>query len=170
MTLLPAHIAESLRDPTSALAAAFVIAHHHPEILSWIAETLAPPPAELRPPSKSNGAAHPPAKPNGAAHHSVKSKPKAAGGYLDRRVAQRDLDDEALLEAMRTSPDGVIPDWAESVGKSKSSIVTALHRLQAAGLVENVDRRWSVVAEEPKPPPEKWTAPLSATAHARVHV
>ena len=54
--------------------------------------------------------------------------------YLTVRREARDRDNESLLEAMREMPEGPIGDWVEAIGKSRSSVVTALHRLRDAGL------------------------------------
>jgi len=60
---------------------------------------------------------------------------------LNLRIARkaRDRDDENLLQAMRGSPEGSIGDWATAVGKWRTSVVTALHRLRDAGLAESVE-------------------------------
>ena len=70
---------------------------------------------------------------------------------------------------MRETPEGPIGDWAEAIGKSRSSVVTALHRLRDAGLADSVEGKWTLV-EEPAPrvAAPKWVAPLSAAAHAHV--
>jgi hypothetical protein len=53
------------------------------------------------------------------------------------------------------------------IGKSRSSVVTALHRLQDAGLVESVDRKWRLVEETaPKEPPPKWVSPVRGNDRA----
>jgi DNA-binding transcriptional ArsR family regulator len=156
-----------LQDRTAALAAAFVIAHRHPEILQWVAETIAPPPAEPVHYGKTNGSAS-------AAKAKVKVKPKSKGSttydHLERLRAKRDSDDLALLEAMRTSPRAAVPDLARAIQKSKSSVMTALHRLEEAGMVAHEDHAWMLIGDEPKPPPEKWVSSLSAaTARAHAH-
>jgi hypothetical protein len=64
--------------------------------------------------------------------------------------AQRDRDDEALVDAMRANPEGSIGDWTLTVPKSRTSVVSALHRLRDAGLAESVESKWRLV-EEPAP-------------------
>ena len=79
----------------------------------------------------------------------------------------RTRDGENLLQAMRDSPEGSINDWAAAIGKSRSSVVTALHRLRDADLAESVEGRWRL-AGAPAPREARWTEPLSAAA-AREH-
>ena len=57
---------------------------------------------------------------------------------LNLRIARkaRDRDDENLLQAMRDSPEGSIGSWAAAIGKSRTSVVSALGRLRDAGLAE----------------------------------
>ena len=89
--------------------------------------------------------------------------------YLALRREARDRDDESLLEAIRETPEGPIGGWAEAIGKSRSSVVAALHRLRDAGLADSVEGKWTLV-EEPAPrvAAPKWVAPLSAAGHAHV--
>jgi DNA-binding transcriptional ArsR family regulator len=147
-------------DATAALAAAFVIASHHPGILQWAARMVGAEPSAAAPPPNSHG--------NGA-----KGLPRARKTHSgDRRVSKRDRDDEALLEAMRQSPDASIGDLAAAIGKSRSSVVTALGRLRDAGLAESIEGKWRLV-EEPAPAlketPTPWTKPLRGTDRAAVH-
>ena len=127
------HIADQLRgDPTSALAALFVIANVHWEMLSWVARTICGD-GSTEPKPGANDAARRGRRGDGAARRFAASR----GSYLARRREARDRDDEGLLEAMRMAPGGSIGDWAAAIGKSRSSTVSALHRLRDAGLVEN---------------------------------
>ena len=59
--LLSDHLAAKLTDPTSALAAAFIIANRHLEILQWVARMIGvePPP---KPNGVGNGAKPPPVR------------------------------------------------------------------------------------------------------------
>ena len=87
-------------------------------------------------------------------------------------MSKRDQDDERLLEAMRRNTEATIGDLAKAVGKSRSSIVTALHRLREAGLAQSAEGKWRLTEEPaPREPAPKWTAPLSAAAarEQRVH-
>ena len=70
---------------------------------------------------------------------------------------------------MRDSPEASIRDWAEAIGKSRSSVVTALHRLRDAGLADSSEGKWRLTeAPAPREPAPKWVAPLSAASHAHV--
>jgi hypothetical protein len=63
---------------------------------------------------------------------------------------------------MKANPGASIGELATAIGKSRTSTVTALHRLREADRAESVDRVWSLVEPtEPKPTP-KWVAPLGA--------
>jgi hypothetical protein len=151
-------------DRTAALAAAFVIGTHHADVLQWVVRILrgdAP-----MPKPKANGAVR-----RGRRANSHR-KPRNNGGdrYLSRRRAQRDRDDESLVAAMRSNSDGSINDWATTIGKSRTSCVSGLHRLRAAGLAESVEGRWRLTEEPaPREPPAKWIAPLSASQRAHAH-
>ena len=149
---LPADFAATLRsDPVAALAAAFIIETHHPNVLHWVARAVQPP-ERRRCKRKANGV------------H------KLADAYLVRRRRKRDRDDEALVEAMRRNTEASIGDLATAVGKSRTSIVSALHRLRDQGLATSDGSRWALVEEPaPREPPVKWTAPLSASQRAHAH-
>lgn len=134
-------------DATAALAALMVIASAHRELYVWAARMI--------------GAEPSPVKPDGG-----------NGARWGGRLTKRDRDDKKLLEAMRSDPDGTIGAWAGVIHKSKGSVATALRRLESAGLVESVDRRWKLVEEAaPKEPPPRWTKPLSGAERAhQVHL
>ena len=57
-------------------------------------------------------------------------------------LSKRDQDDEKLVEAMRRNTEATIGDLATAVGKSRSSIVSALHRLRDAGLAQSAEGKW----------------------------
>jgi hypothetical protein len=139
-------------DPAAALAALMIISNKHADLFSWATRNLCPPPARKR--GRSNGAGRP---------------ARAAGRdvYLSRRRKARDRDDEKLLEAMRLAPGGSIKDWAEAIGKSRSSTVSALHRLRDAGLAANEDGVWALT--EPREPAPKWIEPVSGSRRAHAH-
>jgi hypothetical protein len=144
---LSADFAATLRsDPVAALAAAFIIETHHPNVLHWVARAVQPvaPEPRRRRKRKADGV------------H------KLADAYLVRRRRKRDRDDEALVEQMRTNPDGSIGDWATVVGKSRTSIVSALHRLRDAGMAESAEGRWRLT--EARAPPARWVEPVTAAA------
>jgi hypothetical protein len=71
---------------------------------------------------------------------------------------------------MRSGPDGAINDWATAIGKSRSSTVSALHRLRDAGLAESVEGEWRLTEEPaPREPAPRWTAPVRGTDRAQQH-
>ena len=151
MTPLPDQVSVLLRSsPTAAMAALLLISTSHRGLLDWFSRTVTPEP-------------QPQAKPkaNGAARRGRYHKPR--GG--DRRLAKREADDQALVEAMRRNTEATIGELATAVGKSRTSIVSALHRLRAAGLAQSVEGRWKLTEEPaPREPPAKWTHGLSAAA------
>jgi hypothetical protein len=91
----------------------------------------------------------------------------SGAAYHERRREARDRNDQALLEAVRDSPEGSIGDWAAAIGKGRSSTVSALKRLRDAGLAESVQGKWRL--NEPREPPPKWVAPLNAGREHRAH-
>jgi DNA-binding transcriptional ArsR family regulator len=69
---------------------------------------------------------------------------------------------------MRRNTEATIGELATAVGKSRSSIVAALHRLREAGLAESADGRWHRVEEPPpREPAAKWVRPLNADREER---
>jgi hypothetical protein len=157
-------IAAALSDRTTALAAAFVIGTRHADVLQWVAKSLLPD-LELQPKPRSNSGGR------------VRRAPRRSNGHggprSDSRTTKRDADDEALLEAMRSNAEGPLAAWSEAIGKSRTSVVSALHRLKDAGLVANEDRLWTLV-EEPAPrvSSARWVEPLKArdrAAHAHLN-
>jgi hypothetical protein len=154
---IPAAFAAILRsDAVAALAAAFIVATSHADVFSWVAKTI----GSFEPP-RSNGGGRPPKRSNGH-----------GGPRTDARTAKRDADDGALIEAMRSDPEGLIRDWAATICKSRTSCFSALHRLRAAGLAESVEGKWRLVEESaPREPPPRWVAPLKAKDRAaHVHL
>ena len=175
-TPLPDSVSATLRtDPTAALAALMVITGAHAELFSWVARIVcdAPPAArastKAQPEASTNAQPQPkPGEPRGAKSPVVR-KPKSNGSaaHLALRREARDRDDENLRQAMRDSPQAPIGDWAKAIGKSRTSVVAALHRLRDAGLADSVEGKWCL-AEEPAPrePARRWVAPLSAASNA----
>jgi hypothetical protein len=158
---LPEALTAVLRlDRTAALAAAFIIGTHHVDVLQWVARTLcgdAPEPQPQR--QKANARRRRGRK--GNSHR--KSRNNGDDPYLRRRRAQRDETDTALLEVMRSLPRGSIGDWAEATSRSRTSTVSALHRLRDAGVAESVGGKWRLVEPEaPRAP--RWVEPVSAVA------
>jgi hypothetical protein len=156
MTPLPDHVSVLLRSsPTAAIAALLLISTSHRGLLDWFSRTVAPEP-------------QPQAKPkaNGAARRG--RKPGVSDAYLERRRPRRDADDSALLAAMKASPGATIGDWSEAIHKSRTSTIAGLKRLRDRNLASNEDGVWALV--EPREPPAKWVAPVSATrAHVHAH-
>jgi hypothetical protein len=137
-------------DKAVALAAAVLIGTHHGDVLQWVWEMLGPHEPEPRRRRKRR-----------------KAKANGASGK-DRRRAQRDADDQVLVAAMRDAPTATIGDWSEAISKSRTSTVTALHRLRDPGREESVEGRWRPTEPlPPREPPAKWVAPVSVSrAHA----
>ena len=161
--LLPEAFAAVLKlDRAAALAAAFLIGNHHADILLFAAHMVGgDAPAEPRP----RAARRRVRKVNGSGH-----KARDGDAYLNSRRKARDHDDQALLSALRSNPEGSINDWATTIGKSRTSCVSGLHRLRAAGLAESVEGGWKLTEEfAPREPPPKWIEPLSASQRAHAH-
>jgi hypothetical protein len=173
-TPIPDSVSATLRsDPTAALGALMVIASAHAELFSWAARMICvAAPARIEPPPKPNEPQG--AKAPGARKASTNAQPKSNGtaAHLALRREARDRDDENLRQAMRDSPASSIGDWAETIGKSRTSTVAALHRLRDAGLATNADKVWALVEPgAPREPPPKWVAPLSAlSAASHTHI
>jgi hypothetical protein len=163
-TPIPDNVSATLRsDPTAALGALMVIASAHTELFSWVARIVCDvtSAARIEPQPKPNEpyGVRPPAP--------RKPKSKGTAAHLALRREARDRDDENLRQAMRGSPASSIGDWAETIGKSRTSTVAALHRLRDAGLATNADKVWALVEPgAPREPPPKWVAPLSALSAA----
>jgi DNA-binding transcriptional ArsR family regulator len=143
-----------------------LISTSHRGLLDWFSRTVCGDTPEPQPQAKPklNGAARSARKANG--HR--KPRNDAGDRYLTRRRAASVF---RRIAASKFESSSTIGDLAIAVGKSRTSIVSALHRLRAAGLAESIEGRWKL-SEEPAPRslPEKWTAPLSATCErTRVH-
>ena len=136
--LLSDAVADQLRDRTCALAAAFIIAARHADVLQFVARTIGVDDAP---------------KPNGGVRAPRTRKSRAAreangnGAACTPRLAKREADDQALVNAMRSDSEGSINDWATAIGKSRTSCVSALHRLRDAGLAESVEGVWRLTEE-----------------------
>ena len=163
MPPLPDTVSILLRSsPTAAMAALLLISTSHRGLLDWFSRTVCGDETEPQPQATPRTVARRGRKANG--HR----KPRNNGG--SRRRAQRDRDDEALLAALRSDSEGSINDWAATIGKSRTSCVSALHRLRDAGLAESVEGRWRLTEEPaPREPPAKWIAPLSGSQRAHAH-
>jgi hypothetical protein len=151
---LPDAFLEALRDSTAALAAAFIIASWHPEVFEWAVKVMRPEVGEPEPVRVRSVPKSP---------RRLKSNGVRKSHNDGSRLAKRDSDDLALLAALRANPEGSIGDWATAVGKSRTSIVSALHRLRDAGLAQSVEGKWKLTeAPAPREPPVRWVKPPSA--------
>ena len=174
MLPLPDSVSVLLRSSsTAAMAALLLISTSHRGLLDWFSRTVCgdAPAADLelqpRPKPRSNTRLPRGGKsPRRAKSNGVHREPHGNGA--DPRRAKRDADDAALVEAMRVDPAGPLGAWSVAIGKSRTSVVSALHRLKDAGLVANEDRVWRLVVDGPPPrdPSPKWVAPLKGKDRA----
>ena len=189
---LPDAVVAALKtDACAALAAIMIISNAHSELLAWAQRSLSPLNAGGTPGAESCGhkkessaAEHSPmvsSVPSGtpkssAKRKAAKSKVKPGGNehgdYNARRRAQRDADDDRLIEAMEQAPGASIGALARDLGKSRGAIQAALHRLRDRGLADSDGEQWRLTPGSgarglSAPPPAKWTEPLSANHVAR---
>ena len=166
MTPLPDSVSVLLRSSsTAAMAALLLISASHRSLLDWFSRTVcgeassADLEPRLQPKPRSNTRLSRGGK--SPRRNGVHREPRGNGA--DLRRAKRDADDAALVEAMRVDPAGPLGAWSVAIGKTRTSVVSALHRLKDAGLVANEDRVWSLVVEElePRAPPWAWTRPCA---------
>lgn len=94
-------------------------------------------------------------------------RPPKSNGSVDQRRAPRNEADRRLLGAIKADSGGSINDWAAPIGRSRTSAVSALHRLRDAALAESVEGKWRLV-EPPREPSPRWVEPVSA-AGRRAH-
>jgi hypothetical protein len=142
---LPDSVIATLRsDETAALAAILIIGGAFPDVLAFAAKIVEP---HQKP--------------------SVTKSRKPGNGRRGRRRGEGDRNDERLVAAMKANPNATIGALAEAIGKSRTSTVTALHRLRDADRAESLDRVWSLV--EPPTPKEtaRWIEPVAASRRAR---
>jgi hypothetical protein len=155
-------------DSTVALAALMVIASAQRDLLAWAARLVGAEPAAKIAPRPNRARRR--RKHNGADRPAKAKRSRADLAYHQRRREARDRNDQALLEAVRDSPEGSIGDWAAAVGKGRSSTVSALERLRDAGLAESVQGKWRAVEPgAPMAPPSKWVVPVRGTDRAQQH-
>ena len=192
MPPLPDAVVATLRtDACAALAAIMIVANAHGELLAWALRSLSPltvcrdtganvPPAEkstseIKTPEIASGANVLPTqparlKPLNSANPQV--KPAGAGGdeaFRARQRAQRDADDERLVEAMRQTPGASIRRLAATIRRSRSATVASLQRLRDAGVAESEDGIWALAEPQPAPAskPAAWIEPVSGSRVAR---
>jgi CRP-like cAMP-binding protein len=163
VTPLPDSVSVLLRsNATAAIAALLLISVAHRELYAWASQAIY--------------GAEPP-KPNGyenVAKHSppVRNRLNGTASYSERRRSDRDAADASLVDAMRDAPGASIVDLAAAIGRSRSSIVSALGRLKSAGLVANEGRVWALLEEPaPKVSSPRWAKALSGAEKAhQVHL
>jgi hypothetical protein len=138
---LPDSVIATLRsNETAALAAILIIGGSFPDILAFVTRVVE---TQQRP--------------------SVVTRPrKPRKGHR----GERERDDEKLVAAMKANPNATIGALAEAIGKSRTSTVTALHRLRDADRAESRNGVWSLV--EPPTPKEtaRWIEPVAASRRA----
>jgi hypothetical protein len=114
---LSADFAATLRsDPVAALAAAFIIETHHPNVLHWVVRAVQPVAPERRPRKRKANGVH-----------------KLADAYLARRRRKRDRDDKALVEQNAHQSRGF--DWRLGGGRPQIEDFDCVHAPSLA-------RRW----------------------------
>ena len=117
MSPLPDTVSILLRSsPTAAMTALLLISTSHRGLLDWFSRTVCaePGPAPAPPRRKARASAR-----CGNGYR----QPRANGEdpYLSRRIAKREADDQALVEAMRRNTEATIGELSTAVGKSRSS-------------------------------------------------
>jgi hypothetical protein len=135
---LPESVIAVLRsDETAALTAMLIVGGAFPDILAFASRVVEP---HQRP--------------------AVAARPRKP---RKSRRGERDQCDERLIEAMKANPGATIAALAEAIGKSRTSTVSALHRLRDADLAESLGGVWSLV--EPAAPKEtaRWIEPVAAS-------
>jgi hypothetical protein len=159
---LPDDVVVRLRsDPTAALAAALIVASAFPGIVSWAARSFG---RQSHPKRCAEGDA------NGGAGRDEDDSPPT------RRQAS-DQTDQQLLALMRDNPGATITQLVRLSGRSRSSIVMSLKRLEEAGLVDHGGHgSWAAIEDDPdlidegppmSPKTAHWVAPLSGKHVAR---
>jgi hypothetical protein len=130
---------------TAALAAATIIAGSFPEIASFAARVA--------------GAPHRPKVDAPKPQRIARGRPKRSNRHVREAPDQCD---ERLTKAMKANPGANIAALARAIGKSRTSTVSALHRLRDAGLAKSLDRVWTLTEPPPQKETPRWTAPVSA--------
>ncbi len=160
---LPDDVVVRLRsDPTAALAAVLVVVASFPNIVSWAARSFGGPSHPKR--CAEGGDA------NGGAGRDADDSPP-------RRRQASDQADQQLLALMRDNPGATITELVRLSGRSRSSIVMSLNRLEEGGLVDHCGHgSWAAIEDDPDlidegpplpPRTAHWVAPLSGKHVAR---
>jgi len=161
---LPDDIVVRLRsDPTAALAAVLVVIAAFPNIVCWA--------------SRSFGGSHPKRSVDGGGNGGEGGDGKDGNDSPPRRREASEFADRQLLALMRDNPGATVAQLTTLSGRSRSSTVLSLKRLEEAGLVNHGGHgSWAVIEDDPdaadeatSPPPKtaQWIAPLSARYVAR---
>ena len=164
---LPDDVVARLRsDPTAALAAVLVVNAAFPNIVSWATRTF---PGQLH---KERGAEN-----GGEAKGGEGGRGKKGNDEAPRRREATEDADQRLLALMRENPGATIAQLTELSGRSRSSIVLSLKRLEEAGSVSHGGHgSWAVTEDDPDAADEEaslppktahWVAPLSGRHVAR---
>jgi hypothetical protein len=135
---------------TSALAAAFVIAHEHLPILQFVARICGATKA-LAPQNRLAGTLSPklaggrPRRSKGL-HNGIS---KSSGhGHVDPRLAARDVADEKLLAAIAKTPGLSRAEMCNRISRSPNTVKSTLQRLRDAGHIErDDDGAWKLVED-----------------------
>jgi Winged helix-turn-helix DNA-binding len=163
---LPDGVVVRLRsDPTAALAAVLVVNAAFPNIVAWAARTFA-------------GQSHTePTEGGGEANGGEGGHGKKGNDAAPRQRKASEHADQRLLALMRDNPGATIAQLTKLSGRSRSSIVLSLKRLEEAGSVSHGGHgSWAVIdydphvtdEEAPLPPnTAHWVAPLSGRHVAR---
>ena len=125
------------------MAALLLISTSHRGLFDWFSRTV-----RAEPGPESEPAPVPPRRKARASARCGNGHRKPRSNGDDSRLTKREADDQALVSVMRSNPDGSIGDWAQTIHKSRTSTVSALHRLRDAGLAESAKGKWRL-AEEP---------------------
>jgi hypothetical protein len=161
---LPDDVVARLRsDPTAALAAVLVVMGSYPNIVSWAARAF-------------GGQSHATRRVEGGGGGSG-GDGKDGADLLPRRREASEQADQQLLALMRDNLGATITRLTELSGRSRSSVVLSLKRLEEAGLVNHAGHgSWQAIEEDPNLVDEKallpsktahWVAPLSGKHVAR---
>ena len=167
---LPDDLVELLRsDSTAALAAVLVVNSAFPNIVSWAARAFG---VQAQPKRSVDGGGGASGGDGGDGGDG-----KDRNDLPARRGDASEHADQRLLALMRDNPGATIAQLTMLSGRSRSSTVLSLKRLEEAGLVNHGGHgSWAVIEDDPDPindetplPPKTadWVAPLSAKHVAR---
>ena len=169
---LPDDVVARLRsDPTAALAAVMIVISAFPSIVSWADRAF-------------GDQSHPKRRveSGGGANSGEGNDCKDGNDLPPRRREASEHADQQLLALMRDNPGATVAGLTKLSGRSRSSTVLSLKRLEEAGLVNHGGHgSWAAIENDPNsevpdtiyegtPLPPKtadWVAPLSGKRVAR---